>query len=84
MEDSFRFYILLKSVLETIIKDHLREFETLRDFVPRTKLTLVRLYNGTAVFIVKDYKRHSRSFMDIKDVYGLLIKRDNLRETTYE
>jgi hypothetical protein len=53
--------MLSKSVLGTIIKDQLQEFEILQDSVPRTKLATALSYKGTAAFVVKGLRRCGKS-----------------------
>jgi len=53
--------MLLKSVLATIIKDQLQEFETLHDSVPRNKLPTALSYKGTAAFVIKGLRRCGKS-----------------------
>jgi len=53
--------MISKSVLATIIKDQLHEFEALKDTIPRTKLSKMISYQGASAVVVKGVRRCGKS-----------------------
>lgn len=50
-----------KSILGSVVKDQLKEFEGLKDTVPRTILSQLTHYKGSSAFIVKGVRRCGKS-----------------------
>lgn len=53
--------MISKSILGTVIKDQLKEFESLEDSVPRSIFSEIAKYKGASAFVVKGLRRCGKS-----------------------
>ena len=53
--------MISKEILGAVIKDHLREFEALKDSVPRAVFPEIAKYKGASAFVIKGLRRCGKS-----------------------
>ena len=67
--------MISKEILGTVIKDQLKEFEALKDSVPRSVFPEIAGYKGTAAFVVKGLRRCGKSTL-LKQIIEAKFKED--------